>query len=74
MRTVCHLHTTLSVIKRYSFTTANGCSEASDQCPCSFEVKISYASICFYFTDYKLLYQRLLTQGNVLGRAARRNQ
>lgn len=69
-----HLHITLSVIKRHSFTTANGYSKSSDECPCSFEVKISYASICFYFTDLKLLYQRLLTQGNVLGRDAKRNQ
>lgn len=30
-------------------------------------MKVSYASICFYFTDYKLLCQRLVTQGNVLG-------
>lgn len=34
---------------------------------------LPYASICFYFTDYKFLRQRLVTQGNVLGIDAGRN-
>lgn len=40
----------------------------------SFEMRISYALICFYFTDYKLLCQRLVVQGNVLEIDAKRNQ
>lgn len=41
----------------------------------SLEMKIPYIiSTCFYFTDCKLLCQRFVAQGNVLGVDAKRNQ
>lgn len=39
----------------------------------SCEMKVSYAPICFYFTDCKLLRQWLITQGNVFRTSAGRN-
>lgn len=40
----------------------------------SCEMKISYAPICFYLADYKLLRQWLITQGNVFRMSAGRKR
>lgn len=67
------LHCFFPLIKRYS-TDTNGYTE-SMFLPHIFHIhQTSYAPICFYFADCKLLCQRLVTQGNVLGRDTKRNQ